>query len=150
MNTGFRHTLQDRLLGVTAHVNLSRPGAEGIADYRVLAQQLGRSPGVRSVAPAIYLTVLLSSGSRARGVVMKGVDPAMERASDEALQRVAAGTADFARDADGFDSVMIGRTLSQDLNIEPGRLRNLDQSRRTTHPFRVDAAFAEISSLGDL
>ena len=76
MNTGFRHTLQDRLLGVTAHVNLSRPGAEGIPDYQALAQQLGRTPDVRSVAPAIYLTVLLSSGSRARGVVIKGVDPA--------------------------------------------------------------------------
>ncbi len=29
MNSGFRATLQDRLLGVTAHVNLSRPGSEG-------------------------------------------------------------------------------------------------------------------------
>ncbi len=27
MNTGFRRTIQDRLLGVSAHVNLTRPGA---------------------------------------------------------------------------------------------------------------------------
>src|SRR6516164_4154187 len=33
MNTGFRETLQDRLLGVTAHISLTRPGSGGIHDY---------------------------------------------------------------------------------------------------------------------
>ncbi len=65
MNTGFRRTIQDRLLGVSAHVNLTRPGAEGIEDYGALADKLSHVPGVRSVAPAIYLTVLLS-GRRSR------------------------------------------------------------------------------------
>ena len=78
MNTGFRRTIQDRLLGVTAHVNIGRPNAQGIADYRQLAEKLGRTPGVRAVAPAIYLTVLLSSGSAAKGIVVKGIDPALE------------------------------------------------------------------------
>src|ERR1700684_366553 len=57
MNTGFRRTIQDRLLGVSAHVNLTRPGAEGIEDYHPLAERLSHVPGVRSVAPAIYLAV---------------------------------------------------------------------------------------------
>src|ERR1700740_1037080 len=69
MNTGFRRTIQDRLLGVTAHVNIARPNAQGIADYRHLAERLGHTTGVRSVTPAIYLTVLLSAGSAARGIV---------------------------------------------------------------------------------
>jgi len=29
MNTGFREALQDRLLGVTAHIALTRPGSGG-------------------------------------------------------------------------------------------------------------------------
>ncbi|PYU15500.1 MAG: permease, partial [Acidobacteria bacterium] len=37
MNTGFRQTIRDRLLGVTADVNLTRPGADGLRDYRALA-----------------------------------------------------------------------------------------------------------------
>src|SRR5271167_1173667 len=77
MNTGFRSTIQDRLLGVTAHVNLARPNAEGISDYRELGARLARVPGVIAVAPAIYETVLLSSGNRADGVVLKGIDPAL-------------------------------------------------------------------------
>jgi len=31
MNSGFRETLQDRLLGVTAHISLTRPGSGGIS-----------------------------------------------------------------------------------------------------------------------
>src|SRR5947209_17658605 len=48
MNTGFRETLQDRLLGVTAHVSLSRPGRGGIRDYDALAAKLAGTPGGRS------------------------------------------------------------------------------------------------------
>ena len=73
MNSGFRETLQDRLLGVTAHISLTRPGPGGIQNYKELAQRLGTTPGVKSVTPAIYQTVLMSSGGQARGVVVKGV-----------------------------------------------------------------------------
>jgi len=78
MNTGFRQVLRDRLLGVTAHVNLKPVGAEGIRDYRQLAARLEGTPGVRSLTPAIYNTVLLSGGANARGIVLKGIDPALE------------------------------------------------------------------------
>ena len=108
MNTGFRRTIQDRLLGVSAHVNLSRPGAEGIEDYRALGERLSHIDGVRSVAPAVYLTVLLSGAGHARGVVIKGIDPELESKFDDALRRIVSGAADFAPDADGFDSSSSG------------------------------------------
>src|SRR5271167_3081041 len=59
MNTGFRETLQARLLGVTAHVSLTRPGSGGIRNYEELAKKLSTTPGARSVTPAVYQTVLL-------------------------------------------------------------------------------------------
>jgi lipoprotein-releasing system permease protein len=120
MNTGFRRTIQDRLLGVSAHVNLTRPGSEGIADYGALAEKLSHVPGVRSVAPAIYLTVLLSGGGHARGVVVKGIDPEVETRFDEALHRIVSGKADFTPDADGFESIVIGHLMAEELNLNPG------------------------------
>src|SRR6202049_4015165 len=74
MNTGFRETLQERLLGVTAHVSLTRPGSGGIHHYDALSAKLSEIPGVRSVTPALYQTVLLSFAGEARGVVTKGID----------------------------------------------------------------------------
>jgi lipoprotein-releasing system permease protein len=120
MNTGFRRTIQDRLLGVSAHVNLTRPGAEGIEDYRALAERLSHVEGVRSVAPAIYLTVLLSGTGHARGVVIKGIDPDLESRFDDALRRIVSGSADFAPDADGFDSIVVGHLMADELNIRAG------------------------------
>src|SRR5258706_2778937 len=68
MNTGFRETLQDRLLGVTAHVSLTRPGAGGLRDYEALSSKLWGIPGVRSVTPAAYPTVLIAVAGQAHGL----------------------------------------------------------------------------------
>jgi lipoprotein-releasing system permease protein len=120
MNTGFRRTIQDRLLGVSAHVNLTRPGAEGIEDYRSLAERLSHLDDVRSVTPAIYLTVLLSGGGHARGVVVKGIDPEIERRFDEALRRIVSGAADFSPDSEGFDSIVLGHLMAEELYLHTG------------------------------
>lgn len=135
MNTGFRITLQDRLLGVTAHVSISRPGSEALSNYKELAERLSHVPGVKAAAPAIYITVLLSSGGRAHGVVVKGIDPALEPKRNEALQRVVAGSADFAPDANGFDSVVVGRMLADDLKLRPNDYVTLTSPAGHMTPF---------------
>jgi lipoprotein-releasing system permease protein len=135
MNSGFRSTMQDRLLGVTAHVSISHPGSAALSNYRELAERLSHVPGVRAVAPAIYITVLLSSGGRASGVVIKGIDPAAEQKRNEALQRIVAGTADFAPDADGFPSVIVGKMLAENLGLRPGDYVTLTSPAGHMTPF---------------
>jgi lipoprotein-releasing system permease protein len=119
MNTGFRETLQDRLLAVTAHVSLTRPGS-AIHGYEALAAKLATISGVHSVTPASYQTVLLSFGGEARGVVAKGVEPERERRGDEALQKIVAGSLDFTPDADGIDELMVGKQLADEWKMVPG------------------------------
>jgi len=115
VNTGFREALRDRLLGVTAHVNLTRVGSEGIRNYAALAEKLRHVEGVRAVAPAIYQTVLIVGGGHARGIVLKGIDPARERESSETLTKLPAGNADFAPDGDGIEAILLGKILAQEL-----------------------------------
>jgi lipoprotein-releasing system permease protein len=134
MNTGFRETLQDRLLGVQAHVSLTRPGS-GIHDYEELAAKLEAIPGVRSVTPAAYQTVLLSFGGEAIGVVAKGVEPERERRGDEALQRIVAGTFDFAPDTDGIDALLVGKQLAVDWRMRPGDYVTLTSPQGRLTPF---------------
>src|SRR5437773_7612122 len=135
MNTGFRETLQDRLLGVTAHVSLTRPGTSGIKNYEEMAAKLAGTPGVRSVTPAVYQTVLLSFAGQARGVVTKGVDPERERKSDEALQRVVAGKLDFSPDADGIDGLLVGKQLADEWKISPGDYVTITSPQGRLTPF---------------
>ncbi len=135
MNTGFRETLQDRLLGVTAHVSLTRPGSGGIHNYEELAEKLAVTPGIRSVTPAVYQTVLLSFAGQARGVVIKGIDPERERRSDEALQRIVAGRLDFSPDADGIDALLVGKQLAEEWKVSPGDYVTLTSPQGRLTPF---------------
>ncbi len=135
MNTGFRETLQDRLLGVTAHISLTRPGTGGIPNYQALAEQLGKIEGVRSVTPAIYQTVLLSFGGEARGMVTKGIDVALEEKSDEALQKLAAGRLDFTSDAEGIDGLLVGKQLADEWKMQPGDYVTLTSPQGRLTPF---------------
>ena len=135
MNTGFRQAIRDRLLSVTAHVNLKPIGPNGIRDYRELMTQLSDTPGVRSIEPAIYSTVLLSAGGRARGIVLKGVDPELEQRASEALHHIVAGNGDFAQDADGIPAVLVGRILANDLDISAGDYITLTSPQGSLTPF---------------
>ena len=135
MNTGFRETLQDRLLGVTAHVSLTRPGSSGIKNYGEMATKLAEVTGARSVTPAVYQTVLLSFAGQARGVVTKGIDPERERKSDEALQRIVAGTLNFSPDADGIDALLIGKQLAEEWKVSPGDYVTLTSPQGRLTPF---------------
>lgn len=150
MNSGFRETLQEKLLGVTAHISLTRPGPGGIGGYNSLAEKLGKIPGVRSVTPGIYQTVLLSFGGQARGVVVKGIEVEREKRSDEALQRLAAGQLDFAPDGEGIEGMLVGKQLADEWKLRPGDYVTLTspQGRLTpygliprTRRFRVSGVF---------
>jgi len=150
MNSGFRETLQDRLLGVTAHISLTRPGSEGIPNYLRLAEKFRKTPEVRSVTPAIYETMLLSFGGEARGVVVKGIDVELEKKSDEALQKLSAGSLDFSADPDGIEGLLVGKQLADEWKLGPGDYVTLTspQGRLTpygllprTRRFRVTGVF---------
>ena len=135
MNTGFRETLQDRLLGVTAHISLTRPGSGGIQDYEALATKLSRIPGVTSVTPAVYQTVLMTFGGESRGVVAKGIEPAREEAADQALRKLSTGKLDFQPDVEGIDALLVGQQLADDWRVAPGDYVTLTSPQGRLTPF---------------
>ncbi|HTW23899.1 MAG TPA: ABC transporter permease [Candidatus Baltobacteraceae bacterium] len=136
MNTGFRQAIRDRLLSVTAHVNLKPVNAaEGIRDYRALIAKLSDTAGVQSIVPAIYNTVLLSFGRHPRGVVLKGVDPELELKASGALRHLVAGSNTFAPDPDGIPAIMVGRILAEETGISVGDYVTLTSPQGNLTPF---------------
>ncbi len=150
MNTGFRQTIQERLLGVSAHVSLTRPGSGGIRNSEEVEKRLAATPGILSITPAIFQTVLLSYGGQARGVVAKGIDPEREARADEALHHIVSGALEFKPDRDDIGAVLVGRILSEEMKIQPNDYLTLTspQGRLTpygliprTRRFRVSGIF---------
>jgi lipoprotein-releasing system permease protein len=93
INNGFRQDLQERLIGSTSHISLLRVADDGIKDWPPLLDRLAKQPHVVAAAPAIFEQVLISSGPRARGAVLKGMIPAYERKVGDLLNTVKEGSA---------------------------------------------------------
>jgi lipoprotein-releasing system permease protein len=72
--TGFEETLRDRLLGINAHIALVKSG-DPLKEYAKLLEQVAKESGVVAATPTIYGQVMLTSGARVSGVVVRGVDP---------------------------------------------------------------------------
>jgi lipoprotein-releasing system permease protein len=135
MNSGFREALQERLLGVSAHVSLTQPGSGGIRNYEELAGRLAKIPGVRTVTPAVYQTMLLTFGGQARGIVTKGIDVEREKKGDTALQHLVVGELDFSPDKDGVEGILVGRQLAGEWLMKPGDYVTLLSPQGRLTPF---------------
>jgi lipoprotein-releasing system permease protein len=74
VTNGFRATLQENLLGATAHVMVLDKKAEGISEWRELLEKLGKLPHVIGAAPSLYAQVMFSgvAGANIKGIVLDG------------------------------------------------------------------------------
>jgi len=119
INNGFRQDLQARLLGSTPHVSIMRIENSGIEDWRPKLAELEKAPHVAAAAPSIYEQVLVSRGARAKGVILKGIDPARERKVSRLLDNVVLGSTKVLEEArpenEAFAPIILGKDLAQDL-----------------------------------
>jgi lipoprotein-releasing system permease protein len=151
VNNGFREELESRLLGATANINLVRTENDGIRDFDQLSARLAHVPHVVATAPSLYEELLISKGSRAQGVVLKGVDPAQEVKVGTLLQHLREGSlADMSRTFPNADPIIIGKELATSLGVyvgdtvmatsPQGYLTPLEVVPKTRH-FRVVGVF---------
>ncbi|MDE1154494.1 MAG: ABC transporter permease [Acidobacteriaceae bacterium] len=130
ITNGMRRDMQDRLVGATAHIQLLRPTADGIRDWRPLLDRLRQTPHVTAIAPAMYGQVLISRGARSGGALIEGILPQSERQVGTLLQSITQGTADDLEpvsDQDAASSwdiatppIVIGHDLADTIGAQVG------------------------------
>ena len=118
INNGFREDLESRLVGATANINLIRAKNDGISHYEELTARLRRLPHVMAAAPVLYEEGLISSRSRAQGVILKGVDPEREVRVGDLLKHLSAGTLEGLKQRfPGADPIIVGKDLAESLGL---------------------------------
>lgn len=137
MNTGSSLAIRNRLLGVTAHVNIKPNGTQGIRNYRELMTRLAPTPGVEFITPAVYNQVLLLAGNQTEGVVLKGIDPQLERRWDSALDHLVTGNGNFTPDSSGIPAIIIGNILADNLKVEAGDYVTVLSPQGSLTPFGI-------------
>ena len=127
ITNGMRRDLQERLVGSTAHVELMRPAADGIRDWRPLLARLRKTKGVVAAAPGLYGQVLISRGARSGGALIKGILPADERTVSDLLRTISQGTADDLAPtnttpsaSDATPPIVLGKDLAESIGAHTG------------------------------
>ena len=119
---GFRKEVQDRMLSVISHVELSSSDGAGLPDWRATAAQIRGVPGaagqVIGAAPFIATQALIARGDELRGAIVRGISP-----NDEAtVTDIAAQLKDttLARLVPGGWGVVLGIELARMLGVREG------------------------------
>jgi lipoprotein-releasing system permease protein len=121
--TGFESDLRRKILGTNSHIVVLTPGGLALPEYRELSEKIGAMPDVVSSSPFLLSQVMLSSDIGVQGVVLRGIDLAvegqhlteLERTMSEGTVAVLGGPADG-----GLPSLVIGQELARNLGVFPG------------------------------
>ena len=114
---GFQREVRDRMLGVVSHIEIYAAGGASLPDVEGLRARVLAHPEVRGAAPFISAQALLARGEDMKGVMVRGIDPALEpQVSD--LQNGQAGVLQSL--VAGRFEVVIGRDLAMALGALPG------------------------------
>ena len=130
--TGFQGDVQDKILGATSHVMVSDLGGQGVADYEAMAERIRALPGVESVSPVVYSTVLITGIGESSGALVKGIDFDRERPGADWLQKLEAGSLPVGGGA--RESLLLGRELALRIGAQVGDLVDVVTASSTLSP----------------
>ena len=75
---GFQREVRDRMLGVVSHIEIYSADGGALPDVQALRTRLLAHPQVRGAAPFVSAQALLARGEEMKGVLVRGIDPALE------------------------------------------------------------------------
>ena len=119
---GFRKEVQDRMLSVIAHVEVTAASGNALPDWRDTLAKVRAAPNVGGevvgAAPFVSSQALMARGDEMRGVVVRGISPEDE-ATVTPIAAELKGTV-FARLEPGQWGIVLGVELARSLNVRQG------------------------------
>ncbi|OBW91424.1 lipoprotein-releasing ABC transporter permease subunit LolE [Gallibacterium salpingitidis] len=115
---GFQRELDQRILAVVPHIDITGYERQPIEDWHQLQQALANHSQIKGISPYVAFTSLAESGSKLKVIQVKGVDPTL-------LQKVSAvgqfvlqqGWQKFAAEKQG---IILGYGIAKDLDVKEG------------------------------
>jgi len=122
--TGFEGDLKEKILGTNSHIVILKHGDPMIGDYKKAVSEIAAIDGVKAVSPFIYSQVMLSSGRRVSGVLIRGINPEHESGVTDLKKNLVKGSlADLEKLGSGKERKMPGIILGIELAKNLGVFR---------------------------
>ena len=115
---GFQKEVRDRMLGVVSHIEVFAPGGAALLDPAKTLAEVRQHPEVLGAAPFIATQALLARGEDIKGVIVRGIDPALEPLVTELGQSLKDGA--FKRLIAGEFGIVLGGELARSLGVREG------------------------------
>jgi lipoprotein-releasing system permease protein len=119
---GFQKEVRDRMLGVVSHIEIHAADGGAVTDWQALLSRLQRHPGVVGAAPFISAQALLARGEDVKGVLVRGIEPALEPQVSDLRNDVRSEVRaeGLARLQPGQFGLVLGRDLAYSLGLRIG------------------------------
>jgi lipoprotein-releasing system permease protein len=115
---GFQKEVRDRMLSVVSHIEVYATGGSALPDLATTLGEAKANPQVIGAAPFIAAQALLARGEDMKGVMVRGIDPALEHeVTDVATGAQAAVLGQLQPGAFG---VVLGAELARSLGVRAG------------------------------
>jgi lipoprotein-releasing system permease protein len=120
---GFQKEVRDRMLGVISHIEVFAPGGSALPDLAQTLAEVRQNPQVVGAAPFIAAQALLARGEDMKGVLVRGIDPALEgNVTDLAAQLK---DSVFPKLLSGEFGVVLGGELARAMGVRTGDMVTL-------------------------
>ncbi|MDX8386257.1 MAG: lipoprotein-releasing ABC transporter permease subunit [Gallionella sp.] len=114
---GFQKEIRERMLGASPHLEVVADGGM-LNDWQTVMDQVRQHPQVSSTAPYVSGQGMLSFGQSVKGVLVRGIDPAMETSITELSNKIKRGSLDALKS--GEFAIVLGSDLARSLGVRIG------------------------------
>jgi lipoprotein-releasing system permease protein len=115
---GFQKEVRDRMLSVVSHIEIFAPGGAALPDPGRTLAEVKRHPEVVGAAPFVSAQALLARGEDVKGVLVRGIDPALEPEVTDLGTALQAPV--LARLTAGSFGLVLGVELARSLDVREG------------------------------
>ena len=129
---GFRAELFDKIVGLNGHAVIQGFGGR-LPDWREIAAEARRTPGVTSATPMIEQPLMASFNGRVEAILIRGMTVPDIRANPILKGKVLQGSLDSL--TDGSNTIALGSRLAEALGAQTGDEISLISPQGMTSPF---------------
>ena len=115
---GFQKEVRDRMLSVVSHIEVYAQGGAALLDLAATLQEAKANPQVVGAAPFIAAQALLARGEDMKGVMVRGIDPALEHEVTDLAGGAQAAV--LGQLKAGEFGVVLGAELARGLGVRAG------------------------------
>ena len=115
---GFQKEVRDRMLGVISHIEVYEASGEALPDVERTLREARANSAVAGAAPFIAAQALLARGEDMKGVLVRGIDPALEHEVSDFVSGAQASA--LTELQAGSFGVVLGIELARNLGVRIG------------------------------